>query len=491
MHRRLLLQAQMSLAQKTFSGIIWHFAQQLVRRGINFVVTLLLAKFLVPADFGLVAMMTVFLALGSSLMDSGFKQALIRKHDASQDDFNTVFYANLLLGLMSYAVLFGSAPWIALFYAEPRLVELIRVAAVGVLINAFLVVQSAQMHRELNFKAEMHTTIPAGILSGTSAVALAYYGFGVWALVIQMLLFASCNTVLLWFKQGWRPSLSFSHASMRQMYSFGYRLFLSGALDTIFKNIYVIVVSKVFSTSIAGYYFFAEKIKDMVINQLVSSIQTVTYPALVGLQDDVRLKEGYRKVIAVTTFVLFPVMTLMAALAQPIFELLLPEQWLPAAIYLQFLCVAGLLAPINSVNLNILKVKGRSDLYLKLEVFKKVLTVLVFALSLSYGIFGVLIGQIISSVLIYLSNSYFSAILINYSARQQIADFLASLLLSSFLGIMVFLGISSVDWSPLSEALVFGGGSASVYLLSAYLSKMRAFGLVAEVTKQRKNKIRK
>lgn len=472
----------MNLAKRTFSGVLWHFAQQLVRRGINFVVTLLLAHYLLPTDFGIVAMMTVFLALGASLVDSGFKQALIRMQSASQLDFNTAFYANLFLGLMAYIVLFILAPWIADFYAEPRLIKLIRVAGLNLPINAFLVVQSANMHRDLNFKIEMQTAIPAGVISSSVAVGLAMAGFGVWALVAQMLLFSFCNTVFLWLKQGWRPSLSFGYDALRNMYGFGCKLFLAGVLDIVFKNIYIIVIAKLFTSSITGYYFFAEKVKDMVVNQLVSSIQTVTYPALVNVhEDDVRLKAGYRKIISVTTFILFPVMAFLTALAQPVFESLLPKQWLPAVFYLQILCIAGLITPINAINQNLLKVKGRSDLYLVLEIFKKIIILIVFGISIRYEMTGILIGQIISSIVIFLLNSYFSARLIDYPAWQQVLDFLGSLFLSFFVAGISYIGVCYADWSPLVELLVFGSFSIVFYLFMAYFSKIYAFSLVIEM----------
>jgi len=477
----------MSLSQKTSVGIFWHFAQQLIRRGINFVVTLLLARILAPEDFGLVAMMTVFLTLGSSLMDSGFKQALIRMDRVNQSDYDTVFYANLILGTLAYTFLFFLAPTIAHFYQEPRLVSLVRIAGIIILINSFLVVQSANMHRALNFKAEMQTTIPAGIISSILAVILAYSEFGVWALIIQMLMFAFINTFLLWLKQGWRPSLSFNKSSLMAMYHFSYRIFLSGLLDSIFKNLYIILIAKFFNASITGYYFFAEKIKDMVVNQLVGSIQTVTYPALASLQqDDVLLKKGYRKVIAVSTFVLFPCMMLLAALATPIFVLFLPEKWLPASLYLQLMCFAGLLHPINSINQNLLKVKGRSDIYLKLEILKKIMIVAVFVVSFQYGIIGVLIGQIISSFLVFILSSYFTYKLIQYSILDQVSDFFYSLLLSIFIGASAYFGLHAVDWHPLAEFVVIGIGAVSVYLISARFIKLKAYIMLFEIIRSRK-----
>lgn len=475
----------MSLSKKTTSGILWNFAEQLGRRGLGIVVTLLLARFLVPADFGLVAMMAVFLALGSTLMDSGFKQALIRLQGATQIDFNSAFYANLVLGALSYTFLFMGAPFITEFYQEPKLIALIRVAALAVPINAFQVVQSAILSRALNFKTQLQATIPATVISGIVAVGLAYADFGVWALVTQMLLAALVTTVLLWRLQGWRPTLSFSKNALASMYVFGYKLFLSGLLDTVFKNIFVVVIAKLFSTTLAGYYFFADRIKELIISQLVISIQTVTYPALSTMQDDnKRLKAGYRKVISVTTFLLFPAVVFMAALAGPLFRVLLPEQWLPAVVYLQLMCFATLLYPLHSINLNILKVKGRSDLFLYLEIIKKLMVVIVLSVSFQFGIMGILIGQIVSSVLAYLPNSYFSAKLINYPVRQQFSDFAPGLVLSAVVGGATYVAVLFFSLPAIVELLVFGTLAAALYLLGAYALKFQALTLAIQLVKK-------
>lgn len=472
----------MTLAKKTTIGIVWNFVEQLARKGVGIGVTLLLAYFLTPEDFGLVAMMAVFLALGASLMESGFKQALIRLKDATQVDFNTAFYANIVLGLVAYAILFFSAPWVAVFYEQPGLVDLIRVAGLAIIFNSLQVVQVSILSRILNFKTQLKVNLPAAILSGLLAVALAYLGWGVWALVAQMLTSAILVTLLLWAQRIWRPSFTFCFRSLGQMYNFGYKLFLSGVLDTVFRNMYVIVIAKFFSASVAGLYFFAEKIKELVISQLVTSIQTVTYPALSTMQDDnVRLKAGYRKVIAMTTFLLFPVMLFLAALSQPLFEFLLPEKWWPAAVYLQLMTLAGLLYPLHSINLNILKVKGRSDLFLYLEILKKVMIVLILWMSFQYGVIGILIGQIVSSVLAYIPNSYFSYRLIGYSIKEQLADFIPGLVLSALVAGLIFGLQAWVQWWALAELVVFGLLAGLLYLAGAHILKLQAYELTKEL----------
>lgn len=465
----------MSLTNKAITGFLWNFAEQISKRGIGIVITLLLARFLVPEDYGLVAMMAVFIGVANSLMDSGFMQALIRKKDADQIDFNTAFYTNLALGVLAYILLFSAAPYIASFYEEPDLIELVRVAGITILINSSQLVQSAILNRALNFKAQMKASIPASIISGTIAVLLAYIGWGVWALIAQMLISAFFITLFLWKMKLWRPTLAFSRQSLNEMFGFGSKLLLSGLLDTIFRNIYVVVIAKLFSATIAGHYSFAENIKNLVISQIVNSISAVTYPTLAILQDDdIQLKVGYRKVILITTFLLFPAMSFLAALAEPLFSVLLPDQWLPAVFYLQLMCIAGLFYPLHAINLNILKVKGRSDLFLYLEILKKILIVLILFFSVQYGVVGLLIGQIIGSVLTYLPNSYFTNELIGYSVREQIKDFLPNLLLSGTIAGIIYVAGSMSGLPALTELIMFGIAAMILYLLGAYALKLQA-----------------
>lgn len=473
---------KMTLAKKTTIGIFWNFAEQLSRRGIGIVVTLLLAHFLNPEDYGLVGMMAVFIAVANELMESGFRQALIRKHDATKADFNTAFYANLLFGAFAYLLLFSAAPLIAAFYEEPRLTTLIRVVGVTILINSFQVIQSTILSRNLKFKEQLHAVVPATIISGLIAVLMAVAGFGVWALVAQIIISALMITIFLWSMKIWRPTTEISLSSLNEMFGFGSKLFLSGLLNTVFQNMYIIVIAKVFTATIAGHYFFAKKIKDITLNQLVSSIQTVTYPALATLQhDDAALKLGYRKIIQVTTFLLFPSMAFMAALAEPLFTVFLNDQWLPAVPYLQLMCIAGIMYPLHSINLNILKVKGRSDLFLYLEIIKKIFAVVILSLTLQFGVIGILLGQIVSSIISYIPNSYYSGKMIDYPAKEQIFDFFPSLLLSGIISTFVYFGVILFTLSPLIELLLFGFLSGFTYISISYIVKLEAINIVEQV----------
>lgn len=454
----------------------------MLRRGIATLTTLVLAWFLSPGDFGLLAMMTVFLAFSDVLVDAGFSQALIRKEFITQRELSTAFHTNISVAIFAYVVLFFCAPYIALFYEQPELESLIQVAGTAILFNAVAVVQQAILNRELKFKLQLQVTLPASLLSGLIAIFFASMGLGVWALVAQVTSQSILTALFYWRLKLWRPSLEFGHTEFKELFSFGGYLLLAQASHVPFKNMYVIVIAKVYASSIAGMYFFAEKIRDLVLNQLVNSVQKVTYPALSRVQsDNIKLKCGYRQVISVTTFLVFPVLIFLAALSDSVFQLLLPESWLAAVDFLQLMCIASLLIPLHAINLNILKVKGRPDLIFYLGVIKKTTAILIFVLTYQYGINAIIYGQIINSVLGYIPNSYYSKRLINYSVSEQLADFVPTLLLAGSIGFCVWIVQSALNWNVLSELFLLGGLACIFYLTGAWLLNLKAYGYAANL----------
>ncbi|WP_342304737.1 lipopolysaccharide biosynthesis protein [Methanolobus sp. ZRKC5] len=475
----------MSLSNKTTIGVIWNFAEQMSKRGIGVVITLLLARFLTPDDYGLVGMMAVFIAIANQLMESGFDQSLIRKLDITQEDFNTAFYANILLGILAYIFLFSSAPFVAAFYEEARLIPLIRVVGITIIINSFQIVQISALSRDFKFKLKLKATLPATIISGIIAITMAAMGFGVWALITQMIVYSLLVTFFLWSLKLWKPTRKVSRNSFKEMFGFGSKLFASGLIDIIFQNLYIIVIAKLFLASTAGYYYFAKKIRELVLNQIVRSIQTVTYPALSTLQkDELKLKMGYKKIIKSTVYLLFPLMTFMAALAEPLFRILLNEQWLPAVPYLQLLCIGGVMYPLHSINLNILKVKGRSDLFLYIELVKKAIVIIILLPSIKYGVIGILIGQVISSYLVYIPNSYYSGKLINYSINEQIFDFLPELVLSFTISICIYFAVSLSILPACAELILLSTLAIITYLSASCILKFESFKIIKQVFKQ-------
>lgn len=473
-----------NLRHKTVAGIIWTFLSQLFSVGIQTVTTLVLAWFLLPGDFGLVAMVTVFFVIAHSMVDSGFSQALIRKKEVSQADYSTVFYTNLVLGVLTYALLFVSANFIASFYNEPRLAVLVRVVGLTVIINSFQLVQISELTRKLDFKTQFRVTLSSSIFSSIVAIFMAVTGFGVWSLVAQMLISTFASTVLHWIFNNWRPSNEFSVESLSEMFGFGSKLLASGLIDTTFQNIYVIIIGKLFSATLVGYYFFALRIQQLIISQLTDTVQKVTYPVLSIVQDDnTSLKEFYRKIIQVVTYVVFPCLIALAVLAKPLFSVMLKDDWLPAVPYLQLLCIAGLLYPLHAINLNILKVKGRSDLFFYLEIIKKLIVVVTILISIHFGIFGILIGQIFTSVLAYIPNSYFSVKLIDYSLSEQLHDFVPSLLLAIAMGAFMYFAGLALPIGEFASVFVIGLLGGIFYVLTSYLLKMPAQILMLQILK--------
>lgn len=478
-----------NLRNKTIVGTIWTFFEQIFRVGIQTVTTIILAWYLLPEDFGLMAMMAVFFAIGNSLMDSGFSQALIRKKEINQTDYSTVFYSNLVLGLLAYLLLFASAPLIANFYDDSRLVILVRVVGLVIIINSFQLVQVADLTRKLNFKIQFKVAMASAIFSAVVAISMAAMGFGIWSLIAQILATAFTATALYWIANKWRPSKDFSVGSFKEMFGFSSKLFASGLIYTVFQNMYVIVIGKLFLATVLGHYFFAQKIQQLVVTQLTEAVQKVTYPALSTIQDDNKaLKDFYCKIIQVVTYIVFPCMISLIVLAEPLFSFMLKEDWLPAVPYLQLLCIAGLLYPLHAINLNILKVKGRSDLFLYLEVVKLMMIVLILLVSVQFGIFGILIGQIISSVLTYIPNSYYSVEMIDYSIPQQLKDFIPTLAISITMGgFMYFTGLL-LPIRDFVYLLVVGLLGVLFYVLMNHLLKMPAQLLLLQIIKDQLQK---
>jgi len=479
----------MSLTNKTTIGVFWNLIEQVSRRGVQVLVTLTLAYFLSVEDFGLVAMIAVFLALANSLMDSGFQAALIRLKAPAQIDFSTAFYTNIVLGCVAYVILYVSAPSIALFYNEPEILELIRVVGVVVIINSFQVVQVSKLSRDMEFSKLLKVNLPAAFLSGVFAVLLAYLGYGVWALIVQMIISSALVVLLLWCQGIWRPSCSFSKESLLNMYHFGYKLFLSGVIDIVFKNLYLIVIAKIFSVAVVGLYYFADRIREMVVMQLVTAIQNVTYPALATKQNnEIQLKAAYKKLVCVMTFILFPFIVFFVIFCDLLFDLFLPEKWNEAVIYLQLMLMSSVLVPLHSVNLNILKVMGRTDLFLWLEVIKKTLLALILFVTVDYGIVAVLYGQLILSILGYFINSYYSSRLIQYSVFEQISDFFPSLLISCLVAGFAYSLQLYVEWLPVVELILFGGISILLYLIFSHYMKIHAYVLTKKLLLDQLNK---
>ena len=457
--------AEQRLKDKTVKGVIWSSVERFSVQGVQFLVMLVIARLLDPKDFGLVGMLAIFLAVAQSLIDSGFSQALIRKQNRTEVDNSTVFYFNIIVSAILYLILYAIAPWVAGFYNESQLCSLMRVLCLIIIINSFAVVQRALYTASINFKTQAKASFIAAIISGVVGVWLAYNGYGVWTLVWQQLLNAGVNTLLLWVYSNWYPRWQYSWKSFRQLFSFGSKLLVSGLIDTLFTNIYLLVIGKIFSASSLGFYTQADRFTKLPSSNITGILQRVTYPVLCSIQDDDnRLREDYRKLLRLSAFIIFPMMCLLAGIAYPLVDLLLGEKWRFAATLIIPLSFTMMWYPIHAINLNLLQVKGRSDLFLRLEIIKKIIGVSVLVLSIPLGLLFMCYAGIVTSIICLIINTYYTSKLIQVGFLMQMKDLMGTLLLSLIVFGMAYL-VSSLGDANIIQ-LLLGVSTSTVLFVS-------------------------
>lgn len=445
----------MTLKQKTITGLIWSFIDNIAGQGITFVVGLILARLLSPKEFGLIGMLTIFIAVSQSFIDSGFRQALIRKQDCTPADYSTVFYFNIIVGVFFYILLFFGANAIGLFFNEPILTKLIKVLGLGLIINSFTIIQSTLLMKQIDFKLQAKISVISASISGIISIYMAFTGWGVWSLVALMLYKYSINLLLLWLFNKWRPIWCFSKKSFRELFSFGGKLLVSGLIDTIYNNANYIVIGKYFSAVDLGYYSRADQFQSLPSSNLQAFIGRVSYPILSTIQNDIpRLRESYRKVIKSTMLITFVLMIGMAAIARPMILTLIGEKWEPSVIYLQMLCFVGMFYPLHILNLDILKILGRSDLFLRLEIIKKVLAVPIVLFGILLGIKAMILGMMALTLISYYLNSYWSGRFIGYPFFAQIKDIFPSFLLAIIMSSFVFFEGLLISLPPLPLLII-------------------------------------
>lgn len=434
------------LKQKTVKGTVWSAVERFSVQGVQFIVMIVMARILTPEDYGLVGMLAIFLAVSQSLIDSGFSQALIRKMDRTEIDNCTVFYFNIVVGLVLYLILYFLAPLVAKFYDAPAITSIMRVICISVIINSLVVVQRALYTVNIDFKTQAKASLSAAIVSGIIGITMAYKGFGVWSIVTQQLTNLGINAGLLWLFSKWRPRLLYSWKSFRELFSFGSKLMLSGLLDTLYKNIYTLVIGKVFNASSLGHYTRAHQFADFPSSNLTGIMQRVTYPVLCNIQeDDERLKNVYRRFLKLSAFIIFPLMLGLSAVSEPFVEIFIGRQWSYCSSLLQILCFSMMWFPIHAINLNLLQVKGRSDLFLRLEVIKKTIGIAILCVTIPMGLTVMCFGQIISSIVALIINTYYTGKLIDIGFFKQMKDLLPITLLSLAMFAVVLAVVNLID----------------------------------------------
>lgn len=434
----------MSFIKAVKQGVVWTFLQQFSVQAINFAVQIVLARLLMPSDFGLVAMIAVFIAIGQSLSDSGMSTSLIRNKTNSENDYGTVFITNLAVSLLIYLIVYAGAPLVAQFYEQPILTDLLRLYALVFVISAFSAVQLAKFSKELKFKIQFTYQLPSVVIGAFTGVLLAYQGYGVWSLVwlniVQNLSFA----LMLWLFHSWRPQFLFDRSIFFYHFNFGYKLTASSLLHTVYLNLYKIIIGKQFSASSVGYFTQADSLRLFPINQLSTVLNKVTFPLFASISEDsVKLRQAYVSAMRLVLSLSAAMMLILILVAEPLFLLVFGEKWLPSVLYFQILCVASIFLPIGTYNLNILKVKGRSDLFLRVEVMKKVIGVVALVAAIPFGIEAIVWSLCGTNILFAYLNGYFSGKFIDYNILDQLKGSLHAIGLA-IVPVLVFYGIQNM-----------------------------------------------
>jgi O-antigen/teichoic acid export membrane protein len=478
----------LSLKKQTLSGLVWTFTDTFVLKGSSFIASLILARILGPEIFGLIGMLSIFIAIGQSLVDSGLSSSIIRTKDAGDKDFSTVFYTNLVMSFLIYAIIFFCAPFIAEFYDQQILISIVRIYCLTFIISSFSAIQIAILTKNMQFKKLMLCNIPGTVIGIIVGIVMAYTGYGVWSIVWMYLTSQIGQSIMLWISSKWKPSFSFSRERLQFHFHFGYKLMLSGLINTSFTNVYNVIIGKFYSVETLGFYERAYLFNQYPVTTLTGIISRVTYPVLANIQNETeRIAIAYKKLIQITFFITAPLMFGAAAIAEPLFLLVLGKQWIAAVPFFQILCLGSMFLPIHSFNLNVLQVYGRSDLFLKLEIVKKSVIVITIIIAFQFGIYALVWSSVFTGFIALLINTHYSSIVIHYTTKKQLRDMLPIFILSAIMFIVMYLTFYFLLSFPLSVQIILPGIIGAVfYFTISSVFKIPSFLYLQTLIKERK-----
>ena len=440
-----------SLKQKTVKGLGWSALDNAARYGMQFVIGIVLARLLSPDDYGLLGLTSIFIVVCTALVNGGFTTALIRKKDATDDDFNTAFICNLGMSLLLYALVFVCAPLIADFFGREELVPLVRVSSLGLIIGALGMVQQTRLTKRIDFKTQTKITIIASVISGVVGIGMAIMGFGVWALVAQQLMSHALRTLQLYIYNRWLPRLRFSTESFHNLFGFGWKMMVSALLDTVWKELYQVVVGKFYNPATLGQYTRGRHYAHLFSSNLTNVVQRVTYPVLSSIQNEPeRMVSAYRRIIRTSMFITAVTLIFLGSVSEPLLYCMIGPKWHEAATYLPLICLNSTLYPLHAINLNMLQVQGRSDLFLGLEIIKKVIALVPLFVGAFIGIMPMLWANILVGIIAFFLNSYYSGRLLGYSSWMQLRDIAPSYALAAAIALSVWF----LKYLPLSYWII-------------------------------------
>ena len=463
----------------------------IVQYGVSFVVSIVLARLLTPDDYGLIGIILIFTAICNAIINSGFSTALIRKKNITENDYNTAFIVNIVLSFILYVVLCLGAPLIADFFCREELTLLTRVSSFSMIIGGLAIVQQTRLTKRIDFKTQTKISLISSVISGLIGIVMAYLGYGVWALVVQGLSSQTLRTAMLWFYNKWMPTLTFSRNSFRELFGFGWKMMVSSVLDSFWTQLYQVVVGKFYSPATLGQYTRAKQFSQMFSSNLTTVIQRVTYPVLSDIQDEKeRLIIAYRKIIKTTMFITFALMFSLGAVSEPFIYCLIGEKWHEASTYLPLICFVGAFYPLHAINLNMLQVQGRSDLFLGLEIVKKIIGLGPLFVGAFVGIFPMLYTTILTSIISYFLNSYFPGKLLGYTCWKQLKDISLSFFIAFSMAVFVY----TIKYLPFSYWLILPlqivlGLSVLIFLCK--IARLEEYNEIVKIVKSTLNKISK
>jgi O-antigen/teichoic acid export membrane protein len=473
-----------NLKTSVLSSLFWKSLERGGVSGIQLIIQIILARLLLPEDYGIIALIVVFISISQTFVQSGLGTALIQKREVTDEDYSSVFYISLGIALVFYGILFLAAPFIAAFYNQPLIAPILRVLGLTLFFGAVNTIQNAVIARNFQFKKLFVSSLGAVLLSGVAGIAMAYTGYGVWALVGQQFTAITVLCAIMWLTVKWRPKLLFSLARVKELFSFGWKLLVSGLIDVTYNNLSTLIIGKLYPANMLGFYTKGREFPNLLVTNINSSIQAVMFPAYARCQDNrPMVKQIMRRALVTSSFLVFPAMAGLAAVAKPLVILLLTEKWLFAVPFLQIFCAVYALFPIHTVNLQAINALGRSDVFLKLEIIKKALGLSVLAFTIPIGIYAIALGMVVTGVIATLINAYPNKLLLGYSFTEQWKDlmpaFILSLLMYSVTYSVLFLG--QPVWVTLLLQIGVGIG---VYMGLAWLLKLESLTYLIDTVKE-------
>ncbi|MDF1618118.1 lipopolysaccharide biosynthesis protein [Petrocella sp. FN5] len=469
---------------KILSSLLWKLLERSGSQGVQFVVQVILARLLLPQEYGIIAIVMVFVLLANVFVQSGFNTALIQKKEVDELDFSSVFYLSLGVAGLLYGLIFLGAPFIASFYSQPMLVPVLRVVSLTLFIGALNSVQNAYVARHMLFKRLFVSSLGAVLVSGLVGIAMAFYGLGVWALVAQQLTNQLVIAMILWFTVKWRPHLLLSLKRLKVLFDYAGKLIASALIDTLYRDLSALIIGKMYVPAMLGFYNRGRQFPELMVTNINGSIQSVMLPALSAHQEDrKRVKEMMRRAIVSSSFLIFPMMVGMAVVARPLVLVLLTDKWLPAVPFLQIACLTYALMPIHTANLQAINAMGRSDIFLKLEVIKKIYGLIILGVSLPFGVYAIALGQGVNSLISSFVNAYPNKRLLNYSYREQLMDIMPALFISGLMGGLIY-GFYLLKMQAGLLLLVQVGAGLIIYIGLAMVFKIECFNYLVTTMKQ-------